>query len=240
MRSIVIVGASSGIGYEVARQYIEQGWRVGVASRNIEPLMTLKAIAPQRVFVEQIDVREVEAADKLLSLISMVGGVEVYLHSSGIGKQNPDLDPQIEIETLRTNGEGFVRMISAAFNYFKSNGGGHIAAITSVAGTRGGGNAPAYSAVKAMQSNYIGGLQQLSNGAKLGVTLTDVLPGFVATPLIGECPYPMVMTPQYVARKIIRAVAQKRRRVVIDWRYSLLITIWQLIPRCIWERMKVG
>ncbi|MFI3301629.1 MAG: SDR family NAD(P)-dependent oxidoreductase [Rikenellaceae bacterium] len=240
MKRIVIVGASSGIGREVARQFIAAGWTVGIASRRTEPLDELKALAPERVHTSQIDVQAEDAPQKLLLLIGAMGGMDTYLHSSGIGKQNKELTPDIEIETLRTNGEGFVRMITSAFNYFRGQGqGGHIAAITSVAGTRGGGNAPAYSAVKAFQSRYLDGLAQLSGGEKLGIKITDIRPGFVATPLIGDCPYPMVMSAEYAARKITKVVTSQRRSVVVDWRYSLLVFVWRLIPRFVWERMSL-
>lgn len=211
-----------------------------MASRRMEPLLTLVELAPERVFAQHIDVQCEDAPNSLNMLISKMGGVDIYLHSSGIGHQNKELDAQIEIETMRTNGEGFVRMVTAAFNHFREQGeGGHVVAITSVAGTRGGGNAPAYSAVKAMQSHYLAGLAQLSNTESLNITITDVLPGFVATPLIGECPYPMVMEVEYAARKIVKGVLRRGRRVVVDWRYSLLIAIWRLIPRYLWERMKL-
>ncbi len=240
MKRILIVGASSGIGREVARQFIAAGWIVGIASRRTEPLEELKAIAPERVYTSQIDVQSEDAPQKLLLLIDEMGGMDSYLHSSGIGKQNKELSPNIEIETLRTNGEGFVRMITAAFNHFREQGkGGHIAAITSVAGTRGGGNAPAYSAVKAFQSRYLDGLAQLSGGEKLGIKITDIRPGFVATPLISDCKYPMVMEVEYAARKITKAIISKRRKVIIDWRYSLLVFVWRLIPRFVWERMRL-
>ncbi|MFI3292543.1 MAG: SDR family NAD(P)-dependent oxidoreductase [Rikenellaceae bacterium] len=240
MKSIIIVGASSGIGAELARQFIGLGWRVGIASRRTEPLMQIAKLAPDRVFTAQIDVCDEDAPQHFKSLIDKMGGIDVYLHSTGIGHQNKELTPQIEIDTLRTNGEGFVRMITAAFNYFRERGeGGHIAAITSVAGTRGGGNAPAYSATKAMQSTYLQGLAQLSNTEGLKISITDILPGFVATPLIGDCPYPMVMGVEPVSRKIVRAILSRRRRVVIDWRYAMLIAVWKLIPRCVWERMKL-
>ncbi len=240
MKSIVIVGASSGIGAEVARQFIDLGWRVGIASRRIEPLEEIVRLAPERVFAAQIDVLSGDAPQRLEALIERMGGIDIYLHSTGIGHQNKQLDPQIEINTLRTNGEGFVRMICAAFNYFKRRGeGGHIAAITSVAGTRGGGNAAAYSASKAMQSAYLQGLTQLSNTEGLKIYVTDILPGFVATPLIGDCPYPMVMDVEYAGGKIVRAILAKRRRAVVDWRYWLLVGVWRLIPRFLWERMKL-
>ena len=58
MKRAVIIGASSGIGYEVARLLIAQGWTVGVAARRVEPLATLQNQAPERVFTAQIDVMQ--------------------------------------------------------------------------------------------------------------------------------------------------------------------------------------
>lgn len=89
--------------------------------------------------------------------------MDIYLHCSGIGKRNTGLLPEIELDTLRTNGEGFVRMVTAAFGYFRANGGGHLAVISSIAGTKGLGSAPAYSATKRMQNTYIDALAQLAH-----------------------------------------------------------------------------
>ena len=151
MKRAVIVGATSGLGLEVARLLLERGWSIGVAGRRVEALEQLRAVAPDRVRVRAIDVTQSDAPDRLHALIDDLGGMDLYFHSSGIGRQNPDLDPSIELSTVRTNGEGFVRMVTAAYRYFRTQGRGHIAAITSVAGTRGMGAAAAYSATKRFQ-----------------------------------------------------------------------------------------
>ena len=93
-------------------------------------------------------------------------------HASGIGKQNPNVDAEIELRTVNTNGMGFTRMIDAAFGYMVKHGGGHIAAITSVAGTKGLGMAPSYSAAKAFQNTYLQALEQLANMRKLHISFT--------------------------------------------------------------------
>ena len=158
MSKAIIVGASSGIGLEVARLFIQRGWTVGVAARRLDLLQTIGAAD-----VEQIDVTSADAPEKLMQLVDRLGGMDLFFYASGIGKQNRELTPDIELATVETNGLGFTRMIGCAYRFFAQQGRGHIAAITSIAGTKGLGPAPAYSATKAMQNVY---LQALAHDAE--------------------------------------------------------------------------
>lgn len=240
MKRIVIAGATSGLGLETARLCIREGWRVGAAGRRLEALEALRAEAPDQVEIEPLDVTHEDAPERLNRLIERLGGMDIYLHSSGIGSRNTDLRPNIELETLRTNGEGFVRMIVAAFHYFRSHGGGHLAVISSIAGTKGLGAAPAYSATKRMQNTYIDALAQLTRMEGYEIRFTDIRPGFVATPLLAkDGDYPMLMNTEKVARKIMQVLRKPRRRVVIDRRYAWLVFGWKLIPQGLWERLKI-
>ena len=132
-KKIIIIGATSGIGREVAKLYIAQGWQVGIAGRRAEELESIRKEAPQQVQTEIIDVTQESAPARLQALIEKVGGMDIYLHSSGIGKQNPALTPDIELNTAATNVEGFIRLITEAYHYFEQQGYGHIAAISSIA-----------------------------------------------------------------------------------------------------------
>lgn len=135
--------------------------------------------------------------------------MDVYLHCSGIGSQNKQLEPETEINTLRTNGEGFTRMVITAFNYFKETGCGHIAVISSIAGTKGIGIAPSYSATKRFQNTYMEALEQLARLQKLNINFTDIRPGFVATPLLKNDKYPMMMQATEVAGQIVKTIYKK-------------------------------
>ena len=239
MKRIVIVGATSGLGREVARLCIAAGWRVGAAGRNEEALAQLRAAAPAQVETATIDITDDEAPQRLAALVDRLGGMDIYFHASGIGKRNSDLRPEIELATLRTNGEGFVRMVTAAFGWFRAQGGGHIAVISSVAGTRGLGAAPAYSATKRLQNTYVDALAQLSRMEHANIRFTDIRPGFVATPLLAGDDYPLLMQPGPVARRIFRAIVRRRRRVVIDRRYAVLVFFWRLLPAWLWERLPI-
>lgn len=240
MKKAIIMGASSGIGYELARLLIAQNWAVGVAARREDRLEKLRSLAPERVFVARIDIQEEQAVDALHKLIERMKGMDLYLHVSGIGWQNPALDSERELQTMQTNVIGFTRMVDAAFHFFSSKGGGHIACITSIAGTMGLGPAPAYSASKAMQSKYLQALEQLAANRKLNIRFTDIRPGFVDTPLLGETThFPMLMKTKEVAKSILRAIEKQRHCYIVDWRWHIVTLLWQCIPNWLWRNMRL-
>ena len=88
MKRIVIVGATSGIGREVARQLLRRGYCIGVAGRRETALQELKAEAPQQVACHKLDVTANDAPARLLALVEELGGMDIFLLSAGIGKQN--------------------------------------------------------------------------------------------------------------------------------------------------------
>ena len=128
----LIVGATSGIGKETALQLLQKGWILGLAGRREENLKELQQLAPERIHIQAIDICQEDATDRLLELIEEMGGMDLYLHCSGIGHQNYQLTPEIELRTLETNGTGFVRMVTAAFHYFAQQKKGHLAVILSL------------------------------------------------------------------------------------------------------------
>ena len=232
MKRAIVVGASSGIGLEVARLLRQKGWTVGVAARRVERLAEFEV-------AEQIDVNDAEAGQRLLDLAERLGGMDLYFHASGIGHQNRELQEDIELQTVETNGLGFTRMVGAAYRYMAGHGGGHIAVISSIAGTKGLGPAPAYSATKALQNTYIQSLEQLANAQGLNIRFTDIRPGFVATDLLGDDPYPMLLDKTDVARDIVSSIEKRRHVRVIDWRWRIVTWLWRRIPRFVWRRLSL-
>lgn len=240
MPNVVIIGASSGMGQEVAKLLLAEGYTLGVAARRNDRLQALKQLAPDRVVTATIDVTADDAASRLRALIDKLGGMDLFFYASGIGKQNRELVPDIELNTVNTNGMGFTRMIGEAYRYFAEKGKGHIAAITSIAGTKGLGPAPSYSATKAMQNTYLQALEQQANARGLKICFTDIRPGFVDTDLLaGDFHYPMMLKPDKVARQIVRAIHNKRHVVVIDWKYAILTALWRRLPRPLWRHLKI-
>lgn len=233
MKRAVVMSASSGIGREVALLLREQGWTVGVAARRMERLEDFEVSA-------RIDVTDGQAGEQLLTLAERLGGMDLYIHASGVGKQNRSLEPDIELQTMETNAVGFTRMVGAAFRYMAAHGGGHIAVISSIAGTKGLGPAPAYSATKALQNTYIQSLEQLAHTRRLGIRFTDIRPGFVDTDLLsGTHQYPLLMDKADVARDIVSSIRRHRHVRVTDGRWRLITFFWRTLPRCLWRRLKI-
>lgn len=241
-RKAIVMGATSGIGLEVARELAAKGWKLGIAGRRAERLARLKEELPQVIATRTIDVTKEEAPRQLQEMIVEMQGIDLYFHSSGIGYQNPTLDVEKEMATIDTNAVGFTRMVTAAWHYFaaRPDTRGHIAVISSIAGTKGLGAAPAYSSTKRFQNHYMECLSQLSRARRLSISFTDIRPGFVATDLIRGADYPLQLKANDVARRIVRALERRESVVTIDWRYRLLVFFWRLIPRWLWIRLNIG
>lgn len=241
-KHIIIIGASSGIGLNATIQFATMGWKIGIAARRIDKLISLQQQFPHNIIaIEQIDITHNDANTKLLSLIDKIGGLDTLLLASGIGSQNLDLDLSIECDTVSTNVLGFTRIVDTTFNYFRKRPSnippGQIAVISSIAGTMGLGIAPSYSATKRYQRHYIDALEQLAHFEKVNVRFTDIRPGFVDTPLLNNCrKFPMLMNLDYASKRIIKAIIQKKRVAIIDWRWKIVVMFWHLIPKFIWRK----
>lgn len=237
----IIVGASSGIGYEMARVLLRKGWRLGLAARRQDSLEALSGDFPGQVVCAALDVTHNGTEHTLRQLIGQLGGMELYLHVAGVGWQNPELEAEREMLTVSTNVAGFARLVGEAYRYFAEQGHGHIAVVTSIAGTKGLGVAPAYSATKAFGNTYVRALEQQARLRRLPIRFTDIRPGFVRTALLGDGKrYPMLMSAPKVARLAVRAIERRRHVCIIDWRYRLLTSLWRMVPAWIWRRMPVS
>ena len=239
-KKIIIMGATSGIGLEVARLFHQQGHIIAIAGRRMDNLQRISTELANCPYA-QIDVTDTQAPARLQELIEDLGGMDIYLHVSGIGKQNRQLDTDVELATVETNALGFTRLVNHAWHYFRTQDSGHIAAVSSIAGTKGLGATPSYSATKRYCNTYLEALAQLANMQGLNIHFTDIRPGFVNTELLSDSfHYPMMMQPVPVAHQIVKGILSRKRTVTIDWRFRLLVFFWRLIPSCLWVRLKVG
>lgn len=243
MKRLIVIGASSGIGMRVASDFARLGWRVGVAARREEPLQALQQQFPKRIEYMGIDVTADDAVDRFYKLIESLGGMDYLLFTAGCGWQNPDLDAAQDRRTLDVNVFGFTRIITAAYKYFKDTANastGHIAAITSVAGTKGIGVSATYSASKRYQWTFLQALDQLAHIQHVDVKITDIRPGFVDTPLLAQGKdYPMEMSLAYAAPRIEKAMVLGRRVAVVDSRWAVVTALWRLIPNALWPHLAI-
>lgn len=243
-KKIIIVGASSGIGKRLAEDFAKMGCKVGISARREEKLREIAENFPKNVVYRAFDVSAEDASGKFADLIEETGGMDILIYAAGAGFTNPTLDPSLDRKMLAVNVKGFTTIVSAAYRYFRdtaNNNPGQIAAITSVAGTKGIGIAAAYSASKRYQQNYLQAIAQLARSQGVGLDITDIRPGFIRTDLLDPSrSYPMIMAVNYAAPRIEKAILKRKRVAVIDWRWSIIDAIWELIPSCLWERIRLN
>ena len=243
MKKIVIVGASSGLGERIATDFARAGWRVGIAARRVDRLEQIKSLYPSNVAVSELDVTAPDAVKKFYDLIELIDGMDILLYAAGTGFYDPEHQDERLETTLDTNVTGFARIVAAAYKYYKQTANrtaGQIAAITSIAGTKGIGVAAAYSASKKFQQTFINALEQLAYQQQVNVKFTDIRPGFIRTPMLDENKsYPMIMSVDEVAPLIEKAVLLKKRVAVINSKWAIVNGIWRLVPQCIWRHISL-
>ena len=246
MKKIVIVGASSGIGFQVAADFARAGWRVGMAARRLEPMQAIKDQYPDHVEIASIDVTAPDAPQRFADLIEAIDGMDTLLFCSGTGFTDPELDDARIVNTLEVNVVGFARIVAEAYKYFRATASveqGQIAVITSVAATKGLGIAASYSASKRFQVQFINSLEQLAYTQQVNVAFTDIRPGFVDTDLLrksGAGNLPMVMSLNYVAPRIEKAILLGKRVATVDSRWAVVTALWRLIPSSAWRHLRLS
>ncbi len=237
-KSAIIIGATSGIGKALAEVLAGQGYRLGLTGRRLPLLQEIKESLAAEVFIEQMDVADVpETEEKFKTLIEKMGPIDLVIISAGIGHLNSKLDPSLEIKTIETNVSGFVVIADVAFMHFQTQGKGHLVGISSIAALRGSALAPAYSASKAFVSNYMEGLRLKALKANLDITVTDVRPGFVDTPMTQGQSMFWVAPAEKAAVQIWQAIKAKKVCVYITRRWRLIAWLMRIMPNWIYGKI---
>jgi short-subunit dehydrogenase len=238
MKTAIIIGASSGIGRALAVTLSRDGYRVGVVARRTELLAQLQAELTAPCVIKTIDVSQPELAMPLLrELIDEMHDVELFIVSAGTGFDNAGLAWEPERETIAVNVLGFASMVNVAVAHLEARGSGHLVGISSLAGLRGIGGAPAYAASKAFVSNYLQGMRYRLTKLKLPIVVTDVKPGFVDTPMAKADRQFWVASPQTAARQIVAAIRGRRRHVYVTRRWRLIAWLMRVVPDALYARL---
>lgn len=239
MKKVIIVGATSGIGRELARVFVAKGYQVGVAGRRSELLAEIKEENPKQYFTKQIDVSDTEALPLLLnSLARDLGGMDILINCAGVGKKNEELDFAIDKMIVETNVVGFTAVIDWAYNYLINKCGGQIVNISSVSGIRGHRfGSFSYSASKSYQMRYLEGLRHKLVKARIPIYVTDIRPGFVDTDMIPKNRYFWVISADKAARLIFKSITRKRNVAYITKRWIIIVAIIKIFPGAILNRI---
>jgi len=236
VKKIIIIGGSSGLGRQLAKIYAEQKHMVAVTGRREELLATLKNEYPLNIITSAFDVTTADNKRQVELLIQKLGGLNLLIYNAGYGDPSLELIPETEQLTTLTNVNGFVEIVSYAFNYFVQQSHGHIALTSSISALRGNSWTPAYSASKAFMSNYAEGLFIKARKLKKNIVITDIKPGFIGTKMAKGNKQFWVAPIHKAALQIIKAIDKKKRVVYITKRWWLVAQIMKWLPFSIYKR----
>lgn len=238
MKKAIVIGASSGIGRELAKILSTENYIVGLAGRRLELLSGLQRDLTGASHVKRVDVSESrEAIKHLEELIREINGLDLIVISSGVGFINPELDWKAEKDTIDVNVSGFVAMANVAFKHFLKQGAGQLVGISSIAALRGSGEAPAYNASKAFILNYLEGLRHMAVKAGADITIIDIRPGFVNTAMAKGDGLFWVASPEKAAQQIYMAIKGRKKYAYITRRWRLIAWLLKVLPDWVYGKL---
>ena len=243
-KSVLITGASSGIGAELARVLARRGAKVGLLARRDERLRELAdeiRADGGTVAWAVADVTETESLERGLEATSReLGGVDVVVMNAGYGRPEPPhkFRPGSALQMYDTNLLGMLRCIDWARPGFLERGDGHLVGVASIASFLGMTNSASYCGTKAAMRVHLQGLRVSLK--PYGVAVTTICPGFIESELTekNKFPMPFLWKTERAAKKIANAIEKKRGEVVFPWQMrALIILASKLLPTVLTERL---
>ncbi len=234
----VIIGATSGIGLELAKVMTHNGWEVGLTGRRINILQDLQKALAGQVFIRQMDITQFENARAALAdLVEEMEGMDVIVVNAGIGTFTRRWEKELPI--IQTNATGFAALANWAYHYFQSVGHGQLVGISSLAALRSSSSLPSYHASKAFISSYMQGLRYHAQKKKLNIQVTDIRPGFVRTAMTAQNGDNMFWDApaDKAARQIFDAIQRKKKVVYITKRWRLMAWFMRAMPDFIYTKI---
>lgn len=219
--NIFIIGATSGIGHKLWQYYSSKGNRIAVIGRRKTEIDSMIHKDPDNTIGFQCDISDVKAYNETFDkILKEFITLDLVVLCAGIGELNTNLHITTELATIRVNVEGWTNCVDNVYNLFLNQKHGHLVVITSVGGLQPTPEAPSYSASKAFQINYIKSIQKKSKGT--GINVSEIRPGLIDTRMAkGEGLF-WVMPLEKVNKEIIKAIDNKRGRVIINKKWRLI------------------
>lgn len=242
---VLIVGASSGIGRAIAREWASHGSAMILAGRDQDDLQRTAADLRIRYQVD-VDVLPFDALAfdahpafwrECLRVRPDLAGV-IVLHGYLPSQEQAQKDVAIARQAIDVNFTSAASLVSLAANDFERQGRGFLCVFSSVAGDRGRQSNYVYGSAKAALSAFLAGLRNRLHGK--GVRVITVKPGFVDTGMTWGMPGMfLVATPEQVARDVYRAVTRGTPVVYTPWFWRYIMGIIRSIPEVVFVRMKM-
>lgn len=246
MKTVLVIGATSAIACASARIWAGQGAQLILVARNLARLEVIAADLSVRgaakVDCVQLDLDDLEQHPVVLNRIfSDYPAIDVSLIAVGVlpEQQACSQNASLAVQQFTTNAVSVIAMLTSLVPHLSKQRRGAIGVITSVAGDRGRPSNFYYGSAKAALSVFCAGL-----GASLfkqGLTVTDIRPGFVATPMTAGLllPRKLVSRPEQVAVDIVRAIERGQSVCYTPGYWRAIMWVIRQIPDVIFKRLQL-
>jgi len=248
-RHAIVVGASSGLGAEIARQLAADGCAVALLGRREGELNGVAAEVAAggkgRAIVRVHDVRDTDQVPALLeSLVAGLGGLDLLVYAAGMMNlaREGEYDPVADRTEVEVNLLGAMAWTSPATAMFEAKRAGTVVAISSIAGERGRRGFPAYSTSKAGLTAWMEALR--NRASRHGVNVVTAKPGFVDTRILAQVetrpPSRLVTSPEDAARLILAAARRgTSASVFVPGRWWLVAMVLRHLPSFVFRRLNI-
>ena len=246
MPSILITGASSGLGAEMARQYAALGYDLALCARRTDRLSDLRAeIAVAHpsvtVAVRALDVTDHDAVFRVFDeFAAELGGLDKVVVNAGLGKGQPLGTGRFDAnkQTAETNFIGALAQTEAAAQIFRAQNAGHLVMVSSFSALRGmPRNITTYAATKAAVAHLAEGLRADVHGTPIKVTV--LYPGYIVSEMSGtSARTPLMASTEKGVRAMVEAIEKEKRSAVVPaWPWVPLAFVVKHVPVGVLRRM---
>jgi len=238
-KTIWIIGASSGIGWALAKELHRLGAFVILSARDEEALEELSQQLGSRLSIAPLDVRNIEAIKECFDRIGKQTDIDSVVFMAGIYKplKISEIKPAEISDMLATNLQGAMLVVRQVLPYFLSRKKGQIALCASVAGYRGLPNAQPYGATKAALINFTETLR--IECANTGVDIKLINPGFVKTRLTDQNAFtmPSIISSEQAAKFIADGLQKKNFEICFPKKFTFAMKALALLPYSLYFRL---
>ncbi|MCF8379575.1 MAG: SDR family NAD(P)-dependent oxidoreductase [Bacteroidales bacterium] len=237
MQKAIVIGATSGMGKELAIKLSNNGYKVGIVGRRGMLLQKMLDSNPNAFVAQTLDISDKETPYVLENLVRSLGGLDLLVITAGFGEPYERLNNHITQKIININVLGFTNVVDWGLNFFLNQGNGHFVSFSSVAGIRGNGIDPAYCASNSFQMNYLEGLRMSIHQTGLPVHVTDIRPGFVEKSTTGVETRFWVTSLEKATNQIYTAILREKRIVYVSPRWRVIAFLLKFIPTTLYVKL---
>ena len=239
---ILITGASSGIGAELARQYATKENELTLLARREDKLYALRKELYEQCLSVDVIVADVTAFESLQRKLRSIESLDMVILNAGVSlgyAQSEESIPTIaEFQKLyEVNVLSNHAILEILLPIFKAQKSGKIVFISSISSLFSMPSAKIYSSSKRALNAYAEGIRYKYN--RYGIKVINILPGFIKSPLTdkNEFAMPFILETEDGASRIIKAIKKEKRQYVFPFRFYLIIKVLNILPSFLREKI---